>query len=446
MEVETFFEKIFQRDVLVVKSNKATRSLYERLDFDSKRIFEWIRRSELTYEQDLTVTRVNKDGIRENFHDSESGAVKYDKVVTKQFKEKGCSLRLLCPQAHSPSIHRVLSELELEFEDFVSSNAYLTPGNTQGFAAHYDDIEAFVLQLEGKKTWTIFRPESEADMLPRYSSPDFLIEDLNMKPYKTVTLEPGDMLYFPRGFVHFARTPTDSKHSLHLTVSTGQTNSYVDLMEIIQAEALRNAIETSVAMRRGVARGLTSKLAGVRNESKSDSQDRASFLRHVRGMCDYVRDVSHDLVDAAVDQLARKRLRGRLPIEFPTRWKTDLVLSSSHTEVRLVRRDVLHLAIEQSEDGETSAVVYHCARNSCRYMEYPESRLEFSLCFAPLVESLLDCGDGEYIKIENLVDNLIDVLNDFEDPLVRMGRSVIRSNLRGAFISVLLENGVVECR
>ena len=79
-------------------------------------------------------------------------------------------------------------------------------------------------------------------------------------------------------------------------------------------------------------------------------------------------------------------------------------------------------------------------------MEYPESRLEFSLCFAPLVESLLDCGDGEYIKIENLVDNLIDVLNDFEDPLVRMGRSVIRSNLRGAFISVLLENGVVECR
>ena len=183
---------------------------------------------------------------------------------------------------------------------------------------------------------------------------------------ETLTKQPGDMLYFPRGFVHFARTPTDSKHSLHLTVSTGQTNSYVYLMEIIQAEALRNAIETSVAMRRGVARGLTSKLAGVRNESKSDSQDRASFLRHVRGMCDYVRDVSHDLVDAAVDQLARKRLRGRLPIEFPTRWKSDLALSSSHTEVRLVRRDVLHLAIEQSEDGETSAVVYHCARNSCR--------------------------------------------------------------------------------
>ena len=84
MEVETFFEKIFQRDVLVVKSNKVTRSLYERLDFGSKRIFEWIRRSELTYEQDLTVTRVNKDGIRENFHESESGAAKYDKVVKRE--------------------------------------------------------------------------------------------------------------------------------------------------------------------------------------------------------------------------------------------------------------------------------------------------------------------------------------------------------------------------
>ena len=150
MEVETFFKTIFQRDVLVVKSNKVTRSLYERLNFGSERIFEWIRRSELTYEKDLTVTRVNKDGIRENFHESESGAAKHDKGVAKQFKEKGCSLRLLCPQAHSPSVHRVLSELELEFEDFVSSNAYLTPGNTQGFAAHVSETR---LDLD-YRTWT----------------------------------------------------------------------------------------------------------------------------------------------------------------------------------------------------------------------------------------------------------------------------------------------------
>lgn len=34
--------------------------------------------------------------------------------------------------------------------------SYLTPPGTQGFAPHYDDIEAFVLQLEGKKKWKLY--------------------------------------------------------------------------------------------------------------------------------------------------------------------------------------------------------------------------------------------------------------------------------------------------
>lgn len=36
--------------------------------------------------------------------------------------------------------------------------SYLTPPGTQGFAPHYDDIEAFILQLEGKKHWRLYSP------------------------------------------------------------------------------------------------------------------------------------------------------------------------------------------------------------------------------------------------------------------------------------------------
>lgn len=39
-----------------------------------------------------------------------------------------------------------------------SSTRYLTPPGTQGFAPHYDDIEAFVVQLEGKKHWRVYSP------------------------------------------------------------------------------------------------------------------------------------------------------------------------------------------------------------------------------------------------------------------------------------------------
>ena len=50
---------------------------------------------------------------------------------------------------------------------------YLTPSNSQGFAPHYDDIEAFVLQLEGKKHWRLYSPRFDGEVLPRFSSGKF---------------------------------------------------------------------------------------------------------------------------------------------------------------------------------------------------------------------------------------------------------------------------------
>lgn len=48
------------------------------------------------------------------------------------------------------------------FEEYLGSgggaNVYITPAGAQGFAPHYDDIEAFVLQMEGKKEWKLINP------------------------------------------------------------------------------------------------------------------------------------------------------------------------------------------------------------------------------------------------------------------------------------------------
>ena len=58
-------------------------------------------------------------------------------------------------------IWRCLADLEHPFGSFVGSNAYLTPGGTQGFAPHYDDIEVMV-KLPGG--WF---GEGGQDLLPR---------------------------------------------------------------------------------------------------------------------------------------------------------------------------------------------------------------------------------------------------------------------------------------
>lgn len=71
---------------------------------------------------------------------------------------------------------------------------------------------------------------NKCETLPRYSSKNFNSSDLDLsKPYMEVTLTPGDLLYFPRGYIHQANA-TDT-HSLHLTISVYQKNAWIDLLE-----------------------------------------------------------------------------------------------------------------------------------------------------------------------------------------------------------------------
>ena len=91
--------------------------------------------------------------------------------------QEGCSVRLLNPQTFSPSMWKLTSMLQEHFQSFVGANvlvklspslyiscvsyvchSYLTPAGMQGFAPHSDDIEAFVMQLDGKKRWKLYSP------------------------------------------------------------------------------------------------------------------------------------------------------------------------------------------------------------------------------------------------------------------------------------------------
>lgn len=49
------------------------------------------------------------------------------------------------------------------------------------------------------------------------------------KPILDVVLEEGDLLYFPRGFIHQGDCQPDA-HSLHITISSYQKNSWGDLL------------------------------------------------------------------------------------------------------------------------------------------------------------------------------------------------------------------------
>ena len=66
-----------------------------------------------------------------------------------------------------------------------------------------------------------------------------------------ITLQPGDLLYMPRGTIHQGNCLEDI-HSLHITVSCHQLNTYGDLMGKLLPVALKTAMEEDIEFRKGI--------------------------------------------------------------------------------------------------------------------------------------------------------------------------------------------------
>lgn len=73
---------------------------------------------------------------------------------------------------------------------------------------------------------------NEDEFLPRVSSRNFNQSEVG-EPIMDIILEAGDMLYFPRGTIHQAET-IDDTHSLHVTLSVFQRNSWGDFFEKVR--------------------------------------------------------------------------------------------------------------------------------------------------------------------------------------------------------------------
>lgn len=79
---------------------------------------------------------------------------------------------------------------------------------------------------------TFFNVRTPSEELPRYSSHNFNQDEIG-SPILDIVLRPGDLLYFPRGFIHQAEALSD-QHSLHITVSTYQKTTWFDLLEQVK--------------------------------------------------------------------------------------------------------------------------------------------------------------------------------------------------------------------
>jgi hypothetical protein len=123
------------------------------------------------------------------------------------FHARGYTVRLPEIRSLTPELDQLLRALEFVFHQPVKVEAFWSRGDAKA-PIHHDDYDIFVIHLKGNKRWFISTLPSDlpnawktlSDTPPRI---DRFIE---------VPVEPGDLLYLPRGTTHRVDAVSDSIH------------------------------------------------------------------------------------------------------------------------------------------------------------------------------------------------------------------------------------------
>lgn len=125
---------------------------------------------------------------------------------------EGATLVLDAVDELSEPVEELAKGLELLFRERVQVNLYAGWQTSRGFDLHWDDHDVFILQVTGRKKWSIYgqtRPFPLVNDIEQAQKPEH-------EPLWEGTLEDGDLLYIPRGWWHVAEPLAEP--TLHLTV------------------------------------------------------------------------------------------------------------------------------------------------------------------------------------------------------------------------------------
>ncbi|KAI4885538.1 hypothetical protein NFI96_022479 [Prochilodus magdalenae] len=246
MDVEQFFQQYWEKKPLLLqRSDPALASYYQSL-FQLSDLKQLCTQG-LEYARDLNVCRC-VNGKKKVMN--KEGRVNHSQL-RKDFDQRRATIQFHQPQRFKDELWHIQEQLECFFGSLVGSNVYITPQESQGLPPHYDDVEVFILQLEGQKHWRLYEPT-----VPLAREYSLAPEESIGEPTHNILLKAGDLLYLPRGTIHQADTPAGVEHSTHLTLSTYQNTSWGDFLIDVFPSLLFDSMKSDLSLRQGLPRSL----------------------------------------------------------------------------------------------------------------------------------------------------------------------------------------------
>ena len=330
IEPETFFRDSWEKRPLAVSRNDPAyyHGLFSRRDLDS--VIAFTRPKFLDVGDFKTAAPPRSNFVRGGRPDDEPADGRCpDLPDFHRTFAQGKTLIINAMQHRWPAVAVLCRNLEAFFGCPVHVNLYLTPPGAQGFAAHYDTHEVFVLQIDGDKNWRLY---GVARDLPLPGDTATVPKDQLGSPTQEVLLRPGDLLYMPRGHIHEAFT--SDRASLHLTVGV-KVFRWLDLLR----QALDGAGASDVRFRQSLPRGL------LCNDASPDFL-KAKFHELLRlfGDCANLEDAVGAMAAAFVGKLAALP-QDYFALDDPDRIDLDTVLEPAAGMIFRVVREGTGVAL-----------------------------------------------------------------------------------------------------
>ncbi|KAJ8267130.1 hypothetical protein GJAV_G00138820 [Gymnothorax javanicus] len=366
----------------------------------------------IEYDRDVILCRC-VSGVKKVIN--KQGRVNHSQLK-KDFYQKRVTIQFHQPQRFKDELWKIQEKLECFFGALVGSNVYITPEKSQGLPPHHDDVEVFILQLEGQKHWRLYQPT-----VPLAREYGLEPEEGIGRPTHDITLKAGDLLYFPRGTVHQADTPVGVEHSTHLTISTYQQTSWGDFLLDVFPGFLFDSLKSDITLRAGLPR----KILTMASPPPDTNGQLCSFMRRLADRLEQGRleprstGMKRDFASSRLPPYAQDDSVLAPAGKMPALQDSVLMRFVDHILVTVEAKEERNGHV-QDEAGELEVVLLHSLRNSrdSHMMgnsadEEEEKHASQGLCFAlSHLPALRQLQSGERHLVADLpLDRDADKLN-----------------------------------
>ncbi|MGW8354649.1 cupin domain-containing protein [Streptomyces wedmorensis] len=176
-----------------------------------------------------------------------------DTALWRSFAD-GSTLVLQALQRTWEPVTDLAARLGTELGHPVQANAYVTPPQNRGFDDHYDVHDVFVLQVTGSKRWIVHEPVHPDPLRdqPWTAHRAAVADAAQGEAYIDTVLEPGDVLYLPRGWLHAAEALGAVSIHLTLGVHTWTRHALAEQLAESALALLREDVEMRGSLPLGV--------------------------------------------------------------------------------------------------------------------------------------------------------------------------------------------------